>query len=64
MIIKLTNANETFKGNPVLINMDKIVSVFSVVNEKDETITFLYYDKENTWQVSETTEEIYEMVSK
>ena len=64
MIIKLTNASEAFKDKSVLINTDKIVSIFESVNEKDETVTFVYVDKENTWLVKETLEEIYEMVSK
>ena len=63
MIIKLTNANESFKDKLLLINVDKIVSVFESENDKKELITFVYVDRENTWQVKETLEEIYGMLS-
>jgi hypothetical protein len=64
MIIKLTNATEEYRGKKVLINSDRILSVFDGTNDSGEKITFVYVDKENIWHVSETIEQIYKMVCK
>jgi hypothetical protein len=64
VIIKLTNSHADFKGKKVLINSDHILSVFESKTADNKKATFVYVDKENTWQVSETVEQIYEMVSK
>lgn len=51
-LIKLTNASTLFKGKPLLINPQYIVSVFE--SELDgKTVTFVYADTKDSWQVEE-----------
>ena len=52
-LIKLTNANALFKGKPLLINPDYIVSVFEA--ELDgRPVTYVYADTKDSWQVEES----------
>ena len=61
MIIKLTNNAEEYKGKPLLINAEHIMTVFEVEND-DETSTNVYSITQQSWNVQETVEEIYKLV--
>jgi len=61
MIIKLTNNAEEFKGKPLLINSEHIMTVFEIEND-DEISTNVYSITQQSWNVKETAEEIYKLV--
>ena len=61
MIIKLTNNAEEFKGKPLLINPEHIMTVFEIEND-DEVSTNVYSITQQSWNVKETVEEIYKLV--
>ena len=61
MIIKLTNNSEEYKGKPLLINAEHIMTVFEVEND-NETSTNVYSITQQSWNVQETVEEIYKLV--
>ena len=66
MFITLTNANPAFKGKPIAIKKDLIVTVHSalVEREKDlfENVTFIFVPPHGTWEVSETYEDVIDML--
>lgn len=51
-LVKLTNAATTFKGKPILLNAERVVSVFEAEID-GEKITFVYADTKDSWQVKE-----------
>lgn len=61
MIIKLTNDAEEFKGKPLLINSEHIMTVFEVEND-DETSTNIYSITQQSWIVKESLEDIYKLI--
>jgi hypothetical protein len=61
MIIKLTNNAEEFKGKPLLINTEHIMTVFEVKND-DETSTNIYSITQQSWIVKESLEDIYKLI--
>ena len=61
MIIKLTNNAKEFKGKPLLINPEHIMTVFEIEND-DEVSTNVYSITQQSWNVKETVEEIYKLV--
>ena len=61
MIIKLTNNSKDFKGKPLLINSEHIMTVFEVEND-DETSTNIYSITQQSWIVQESLEDIYKLI--
>lgn len=61
MIIKLTNNAEEFKGKPLLINSEHIMTVFEVQND-DEISTNIYSITQQSWIVKESLEDIYKLI--
>ena len=61
MIIKLTNNAEEFKGKPLLINTEHIMTMFEVEND-DETSTNIYSITQQSWIVQESLEDIYKLI--
>ena len=61
MLIKLTNNAEEFKGKPLLINPEHIMTVFEIENN-DEVSTNVYSITQQSWNVKETVEEIYKLI--
>ena len=60
-MIKLTNAAEQYKGNVLLINSEHIMTVFeTTVN--DETVTNIYSITQQSWQVKESIDEVYNLL--
>lgn len=68
MLIKLTNASGTQAGQPVILNTDVIVSVFPVPAEFAEAAatakTLIFCPPHGTWQVENTVEEVFALISK
>jgi len=64
MFISLTNAVEEFKDDPIIINSDYIVTIYTSsnagkkVNGIIEKITFVFCPPHGTWQVQESLEEV------
>jgi len=65
MIIKLTNAALEFKDQPILINTDHIISMFSdtieVGQKTKEIVTNIYSVTQQSWVVTETVDKIFKM---
>ena len=68
MFITLTNASPEFRGRKFAIKKDLIVSIYENTVTRDdelqtvEDVTFVYAPPHGTWQVSETLEEVIEML--
>ena len=66
MIIQLTNATETLKGNAILINADMMLSVYRAPRVDSYTtsdeVTYIFCPPHGNWEVSETPEEIMELI--
>jgi hypothetical protein len=68
MLVKLTNALLTLKGQSLLINTDKIVSVYSGAIPREpqdgdnvtyiDNVTFIHMPPHGTWEVSESLDEV------
>lgn len=65
MFIKLTNASEQYAGRSVIIRKDLIQSVFQADVERDGatvTVTYVWGGEKGTWEVSETTDEVWDLL--
>ena len=63
MILKLTNSAIARKGQPILINLDHIISVYpDEIN--NEPVTIFYSNTKETWHVAENIETISKMIGK
>ena len=60
MFINLTNASEAFKGLPIAIKKDLIVTVHS---NEDKSVTYIFVPPHGTWEVSEKYEDVIEMLA-
>lgn len=67
MFLTLTNANETQPGEPVVINMDMVVTMNRAgVPQPDGAMvykTFLYMPPHGTWEVSESLDTVMAMLT-
>ena len=67
MILKLTNAVPSHRNKILLINTDFIVNIIeNTVTREDqtiETITSIFCPPHGSWEVCETPEQIYAMMS-
>ena len=70
MFLKFTNAIKDFDGQSIIINMDKIVSIFEkkayVVDEEDskeKIVTVLYAGPNEFWEVKESYLDVMARVS-
>lgn len=69
MIIRLTNASKEYEGEPLLLNVKHILSVFGIEEVKEiegkKEITYptaIYTITQQSWTVEESVKEIYEMI--
>lgn len=66
MFITLTNASLLYRGTPLAIKKDIIVSVFEeIIGEGEETekVTALFSTTGNTWTVEESFEEVVRLLN-
>ena len=64
MLLKLTNATKGCIGEGLILNTDMIMSFYENTNEDDKKIVIAYGMNGNSWEVSESIDEIMEMVGK
>jgi hypothetical protein len=68
MFIQLTNMSVQHRGKPIVLNTSMIVSMMrtSVVRDEatqsSETVTYVFVPPHGTWEVSETVEEILQLI--
>jgi len=67
MFLTLTNANETQPGEPIMINMELVVTMNrAAVPQADGALlhkTFIFLPPHGTWEVSESLETIRDMLA-
>lgn len=66
MFIILTNSSPEYKGNKIAIKKDLIVTIHSNTVTRGagivEEVTFIFVPPHGTWEVSETMEEVLELI--
>ena len=66
MFITLTNVSPKFRGSKIAIKKDLIVTIHrnTVTREDDviEDVTFVFVPPHGTWEVSETIEEVLDLL--
>lgn len=62
MLLKLTNATKGRIGEGLILNTDLIISFFEHTQEDDTKVTIAYGMNGNSWEVSETIEEIMKQI--
>jgi hypothetical protein len=67
MFLTLTNSNETQPGEPIMINMDMVVTMNrAAVPQTDGALlykTFIFIPPHGTWEVTESLETISDMLA-
>ena len=63
-LIKLTNINEAYLGDPIYINSEWIVSIFEISNEGSLRTVIFGGPQGTAWQVEESPEEIKRIIEK
>ena len=64
MLLKLTNATKGRIGEGLILNTEMMMSFFQSTQEDGTQIVVAYGMNGNSWEVSETIDEIMEMVGK
>ena len=62
MLLKLTNATKGRIGEGLILNTEMILSFFEHKQEDETKVVIAYGMNGNSWEVSETIDEIMEMV--
>lgn len=62
MLLKLTNATKGRIGEGLILNTEMILSFFEHKQEDGTQVVIAYGMNGNSWEVSETIDEIMEMV--
>ena len=62
MLLKLTNATKGRIGESLILNSDLVMSFFEHTTEDGRKVTVAYAMSGNTWEVSETVDEIMQQV--
>jgi len=62
MLLKLTNATKGRIGEGLILNTELIASFFENTNEDGTKVTVAYGMNGNSWEVSETIDEIMEQI--
>lgn len=62
-LIKLTNAFKGRIGEGLILNTDLVVSFFEHTQEDGEKVTVAFGMNGNSWEVSETIDEIVELIN-
>ncbi len=64
MFVRLTNAVQEFAGEPIYINMNRIVSILEVHVPGGSLRTILYADNKETFQVEESLSEVTKLIER
>lgn len=62
MFIRLKNAKENMRGEPLLININSVVSIFEDHVEGGSLFTVIYSNKELSWIVEESFTEVQKLI--
>ena len=65
MIIKLINASESHKDNPIYINIDHITCIFQEAKQEGGSLTTFVHSRIGeliTWEVEESPSEIMKLI--
>ena len=62
-LIKVTNATVELLDEPILINLDKVLSVYGTRDNNGQMVTMLYVSPTEYWNVKETVNKIYELAT-
>jgi hypothetical protein len=62
-LIKLTNAFKGRIGEGLILNTDLVVSFFEHLQEDGTKVTIAYGMNGNSWEVSETVDEIADLIN-
>lgn len=63
MFIKVTNATDMFKGEPLLINVNNIISVYEDHGEVGSLSTKIYGGRDLVWTVEESFEQVHSKIN-
>lgn len=70
MFIRLTNASPEYKGMPLALRAEMILSVFQTTvkrgeegNQTEETVTIVY-SPQGTWEVKESVDNVLKQLNK
>jgi len=65
--VVLTNANQQFRGQPIAIRLDQIITVYPNNEIRDaetgQPNTFVFCPPHGTWEVTENFEEVLNLVN-
>jgi hypothetical protein len=65
MIIKLTNASNSHKDNPIFINIEHITCIFQEAKQEGGSLTTFVHSRIGagiTWEVEESPSEIMKLI--
>jgi hypothetical protein len=67
MYITLTNASEAHRGNKVAVKASEIISVYETTVTREsgvlENITLVYAPPHGTWEVSESLDDVVDILN-
>ena len=63
MLVKFTNNNELFKGMPLYLMTEQIVSVFETPTDGGSLSTCIYGSTKDTWYVVEGLNEVVKIIN-
>lgn len=62
MFIRLINNTESRKGDPIIINVNSIISVYENHVDGGSLSTVIFGQNDLTWNVEESLEEVYNKI--
>jgi len=62
MFIRLINNTENRKGDPIIINVNSIISVYENHVDGGSLSTVIFGQNDLTWNVEESLEEVYNKI--
>jgi hypothetical protein len=63
MLVKFTNASDQFKGMPLYILIENIMTVFEAPTDEGSLVTCIYGISKDTWQVEEGLNEAITIIN-
>lgn len=62
-LIKLTNYADQYKGMPIYLNDEQIMSVYEVATDNGSLVTCIYGTTGDTWNVEESLSEAISIIN-